>query len=111
MMNAMPYPVSTAIEPQLGERDRLTTAFRLVLAIPHLILVGGVGVGFAANSSRRDILSFGGETGLLGSIAFCRDVSWFTIVITASTIHRSGVYAALPALADPRSAYLMLLAE
>ena len=44
MMNAMPYPVSTAIEPQLRERDRLTTAFRLVLAIPHLILVGGVGL-------------------------------------------------------------------
>jgi hypothetical protein len=84
MMSAMPYPVSTAIEPQLGERNRLTTAFRLVLAIPHLILVGGVGVGFAANSSRRDILSLGGETGLLGSIAFLLAiVSWFTIVITS----------------------------
>jgi hypothetical protein len=84
MMSAMPYPVSAAIEPQLVERNRLTTAFRLVLAIPHLILVGGVGVGFAANSSRRDLLSFGGETGLLGSIAFLLAiVSWFTIVITS----------------------------
>jgi hypothetical protein len=84
MMNAMSYPVSAAVEPQLGERDRLTTALRLVLAIPHLILVGGVGVGFAANSSRRDLLSFGGETGLLGSIAFLLAiVSWFTIVITS----------------------------
>lgn len=80
----MPYPVSAAIEPQLVKRNRLTTAFRLVLAIPHLILVGGVGVGFAANSSRRDLLSFGGETGLLGSIAFLLAiVSWFTIVITS----------------------------
>jgi hypothetical protein len=84
MMSAMSYPVSAAVEPQLGERDRLTIALRLVLAIPHLILVGGVGVGFAANSSRRDLLSFGGETGLLGSIAFLLAiVSWFTIVITS----------------------------
>jgi len=83
-MGAMSYPVSTAVEPQLGERDRLTTAFRLLLAIPHLILVGGVGIGFAANSTRRDVLSFGGETGLLGGIAFLLAViSWFTIVITS----------------------------
>jgi hypothetical protein len=83
MMSAMSYPVSTAIDPQLGERDRLTTAFRLLLAIPHLILVGGIGIGFAANSTRRDVLSFGGETGLLGSMAFLLAVvSWFTIVIT-----------------------------
>lgn len=83
-MSAMSYPVSTAIEPQLGERDRLTTAFRLLLAIPHLILVGGIGIGFAANSTRRDVLSFGGETGLLGSIAFLLAVvSWFTIVFTS----------------------------
>jgi hypothetical protein len=113
MMSAMPYPVSTAIEPQLGERDRLTTAFRLVLAIPHLILVGGVGVGFAANSSRRDILSFGGETGLLGSIAFLLAiVSWFTIVITSEhyiPIRRyTGYYLRWRIRA---LAYLMLLAD
>ena len=83
-MSAMSYPVSAAIEPQLAERNRLTTAFRLVLAIPHLILVGGVGLGFAANSGRREFLSFGGETGLLGGIAFLLAiVSWFTIVISS----------------------------
>jgi hypothetical protein len=82
MMGAMPYPVSTRVEPQPLDRDRLTTAFRLVLAIPHLILVGGVGLGFAANSSRGDLISVGGETGMLGSIAFLLAiVSWFTIVI------------------------------
>ena len=78
----MSYPVSAAIAPQLADRNRLTTAFRLVLAIPHLILVGGVGLGFAVNSGRREFLSFGGETGLLGGIAFLLAVvSWFTIVI------------------------------
>ncbi len=109
----MPYPVSTAIEPQLGERNRLTTALRLVLAIPHLILVGGVGVGFAANSSRRDLLSFGGETGLLGSIAFLLAiVSWFTIVITSehyTPIRRyTGYYLRWRVRA---LAYLMLLTD
>ena len=101
----MPYPVSTAIEPQLADRNRLTTAFRLILAIPHLILVGGVGVGFAANSSRRDVLSFGGETGLLGSIALLLAiVSWFTIVITSE--HYTPIrryHALLPALAGARA--------
>ena len=79
----MRYPISTAIEPQLANRDRLTTAFRFFLAIPHLLLVGGIGVGFAANSQRSDFISFGGETGLLGGVAFLLAiVSWFTIVIT-----------------------------
>jgi hypothetical protein len=80
----MAYPVSAAIEPQLANRNRLTTAFRLILAIPHLILVGGVGAGFAVHSSRNDITSYGGETGLLGSIAFVLAVvSWFTLVIAS----------------------------
>src|SRR3954454_20018037 len=82
MMSAMPYPVSTAIEPQRSNRNRLTTAFRLILAIPHLILVGGVGAGFAFyNGGCRNATSLGGETGLLGGIAsVLAIVSWFTIV-------------------------------
>ena len=83
MMSTMAYPVSVTVEPQLANRNRLTTAFRLILAIPHLILVGGVGAGFAVHSGRSDFTSFGGETGLLGSIAFLLAVvSWFTIVVT-----------------------------
>jgi hypothetical protein len=83
-MSAMPYPISTTVERQLENRDRLTTAFRLFLAIPHLILVGGVGVGLAVNTERHDLISFGSETGLLGSIAFfLAVVSWFTIVIAS----------------------------
>ena len=44
---SMAYPVSVSVEPLLANRNRLTTAFRLILGIPHLILVGGVGVGIA----------------------------------------------------------------
>ena len=35
------YPIRLRVEPALEGRNRLTTAFRIVLAIPHLILVGG----------------------------------------------------------------------
>jgi hypothetical protein len=81
-MMAMAYPVSTTIEPQLANRNRLTTAFRIILAIPHLILVGGLGASIAIRSGGSDTTSFGGETGLLGTIAILLAVfSWFTIVI------------------------------
>jgi hypothetical protein len=82
----MPYPVSVDVQPLLTNRNRLTTAFRVILAIPHIILVGGVGVSVAGSSSgRRE--SFGGETGLLGAVAFVLAVvSWFTIVLTGQHI-------------------------
>ena len=75
----MAYPVSITVEPALANRNRVTTAFRLILAIPHLILVGGVGLGLAARRGRATTL--GGEGGLLGAVAaFLAVVSWFTIV-------------------------------
>ena len=33
-------PVQLHVEPAIEGRNRLTTAFRLILAIPHLLLVG-----------------------------------------------------------------------
>jgi hypothetical protein len=74
----MSYPVSVGVEPLYANRNRLTTAFRLILAIPHLILVGGIGFGLASRSRA----SVGGESGLLGAVAFfLAIISWFTIVI------------------------------
>ena len=79
------YPVSIHIEPALGHRNRLTTAFRLILAIPHLILVGGVGLGFASSGDSRRTL--GSEGGLLGAVAaVLAIISWFTIVIAGTHI-------------------------
>src|ERR1700675_3006810 len=76
MMCRMAYPVSVSVEPLRTNRNRLTTAFRLILAIPHLILIGGLG-----------FTSFGGEAGLLGAVAFfLAIVSWFTIVISGQHI-------------------------
>src|SRR6185503_8536125 len=81
----MSYPVSVSIEPALANRNRLTTAFRLILAIPHIILVGGVGLGIAFREGRTTTV--GGEGGLLGAVAlFLAIVSWFTIVIGGTHI-------------------------
>lgn len=81
----MPYPVSVSVEPSLTDRNRLTTAFRLILAIPHLILVGGIGLGVASHRDSRTTL--GGEGGLLGAVAlFLAIVSWFTLVFTGRHI-------------------------
>lgn len=67
----MAYPVSVRIEPVIADRDRLTTAFRVILAIPHLVLVGGVGQ----------------EGGFLGAVMIVLAiVSWFTIVIAGAHI-------------------------
>jgi hypothetical protein len=82
----MPYPVSVIVEPSIGNRNRLTTAFRIVLAIPHLILVGGV--GFSVFPGHRDnSTAIGGETGLLGAVVlFLAIVSWFTLVFAGTHI-------------------------
>ncbi len=81
----MAYPVSVAVEPLLVNRNRLTTAFRLILAIPHLVLVGGVGFGLASQGDSK--MTIGGEGGLLGAAAiFCAVVSWFTILFTGNHI-------------------------
>ena len=63
-----PYPVTSALEPMPENRNRLTTAFRVVLAIPHTLLVGASTVG---------------ANGVLGSVAsVCAFFSWFAIVFT-----------------------------
>jgi len=38
--HAEPYPVSVSVTVPLENRDRLTTALRPILAIPHVVLVG-----------------------------------------------------------------------
>jgi hypothetical protein len=87
MMCGMAYPVSVTVEPLLAGRNRLTTAFRLILAIPHLILVGGIGFSLLFHTDRPDVVTLGPETGLLGTVAgILAVVSWFTIVISGEHI-------------------------
>ena len=84
----MAYPVHVAVEPAHSNRNRLTTAFRLILAIPHLILVGGIGFGVAYD--RGGSRGFSVDNGLLGLVAILLAVvSWFTILIAGQ--HISGI--------------------
>jgi hypothetical protein len=107
----MPYPVSVTVDPSLANRNRLTTAFRLILAIPHLILVGGIGFGVATSGNSRT--SVGTETGLLGAVAiFLAIVSWFTIVFAGTHIAGIREFTAFYLRWRARAlAYLMLLED
>jgi hypothetical protein len=109
----MPYPVTIDVERQLANRDRLTVAFRLLLAIPHFLLVGGIGLGFALSGSRSDYSTSVGETGFLGAVAYLLAiVSWFTIVIGGSHIPAIRQYTTFYLRWRVRAlAYLMLLED
>jgi hypothetical protein len=64
------YPVTVTITPQAEPRNRLTTALRPILAIPHAVLAGPVW------SPRT------GGVGLLGAAAYVMAiVSWFTLLV------------------------------
>ena len=83
----MSYPVTVTVEPLLLNRNRLTTAFRLILAIPHALLIGGIGYSVAWDTGHHGLTSFGGETGVLGTVAgILAVVSWFTIVFGGTHI-------------------------
>jgi hypothetical protein len=69
-----PYPVSVTLGAQVEPRNRLTTALRPILAIPHAILAGPV-----YWSSR----TFG--AGLLGGAAYVLAVvSWFLLLVNGT---------------------------
>jgi hypothetical protein len=81
------YPVQVHVEPQLGARNRLTVFFRLLLALPHLILVGGPVALLSTASSRANGSSYdwGANSGVLGVVAaVVAIIAWFAIVITGS---------------------------
>jgi hypothetical protein len=111
--DAMTVPVNVSVEPKLTDRNRLTTAFRLILAIPHLILVGGIGFSLLVNTDRPDVVSLGPETGLLGALAaLLAIVSWFTIVISREHITAIRQYTRFYLRWRVRAlAYVMLLED
>lgn len=83
----MPYPVTVSVEPRTSNRNRLTTAVRLILAIPHMIIVGGPGSSVVFGSTQDRSWLVGGETGLLGALAyFLAIINWFAIVFTGKAI-------------------------
>jgi hypothetical protein len=110
-MRRMPYPVTVTVQPLLANRNRLTTGFRLILAIPHLVLVGGIGLVLSWHASSAT--SLGGQNGILGYAAFLLAIaSWFTIVIGGFHILAIRQFTAFYMRWRVRAlAYLMLLED
>lgn len=79
------HPVRLRATPVLTERNRLTTAFRPILAIPHLLLVGGPIAAFLTWSTNDGHVDRSwGAGGVLGAVAcVCAIIAWFAIVFTA----------------------------
>ena len=75
------YPVNIHVEPQTEPRNKMTVAFRIILAIPHLLLVGGtVGIG-SLYAFRGGWYGSFGSSGVLGAVAgVCAIISWFAIL-------------------------------
>lgn len=96
-MEESTYPVTIQMLPPTERRNRLTTAFRMLLAIPHILLVGGPAaiVGVLGWGS-HDEGSWSSGGGLLGIAAFIASLlSWFAIVLTGKhpeTLWRLSAY-------------------
>jgi hypothetical protein len=80
------HPVSLSVDPAFTERNRLTCAFRIILAIPHLVLVGGpvaLALSFVFPTDADRGMGWGGGGGVLGVVAMVAAmISWFAIVFT-----------------------------
>jgi hypothetical protein len=80
------HPVRLHVDQALERRNRLTTAFRLILAIPHLILVGGplsVALVWGGSGGTEGDADTGAGGGLLGVVAaVCAIIAWFAIMFT-----------------------------
>jgi hypothetical protein len=78
--------VRVHVASELDQRNRLTTAFRLILAIPHLILVGGPVAAAFTWTERSDAGSpyqGGAGGGVLGAVAVViAIIAWFAILFT-----------------------------
>jgi hypothetical protein len=78
--------VHVRIVPSLVGRNRLTTAFRLFLALPHIVMVGAPIAAVLTWRSAPDpglTYGWGGSGGLLGAAAaIAAVIAWFAIVFT-----------------------------
>jgi hypothetical protein len=79
------HPIRVDVETALDGRDRLTTAFRIILAIPHLILVGGPMAATLSWTwgSGHGVSDLGAGGGVLGAVAaVIAVIAWFAILFT-----------------------------
>jgi hypothetical protein len=80
------HAVNVVIDPALTNRNRITCAFRPILAIPHAILVGaptafGITLGWRLREGLN--VDWGAGTGVLGLLAgVVAFIAWFAILFT-----------------------------
>jgi hypothetical protein len=83
--HASTHPVDVRLPPRTEDRDRMTTAFRIVLALPHLLLVGAPAAfafSWGAGPGENGWLEWTGG-GVLGGVAgVCALIAWFAILFT-----------------------------
>lgn len=108
------HPVTIHVLPEIEGRNRLTTAFRFFLGIPHILLVGGPAAGGAWISwQTQEGMSWSSSAGVLGAVAGVATlIAWFAILFTGS--HPDGLWrlAAYYLRWRVRAvAYLMLLRD
>lgn len=86
MADVRTYPAGIALLPVTERRNRLTTAFRFFLAIPHILLVGGpAATGAWLGWESHDGMSWSTSGGVLGAVAgVVTLIVWFAIVFTGS---------------------------
>lgn len=81
------YPVAIVVPPQTERRNRLTTAFRFFLALPHMLLVGAPVASVASIDWTTDNgvhWETGGSGGLLSVVVFfVACIAWLSIVVAA----------------------------
>ena len=76
--------VDVDVTPALDGRNRLTCAFRVILAIPHILLVGGP-IAFVGSymwgAEDQTRVEWGAGSGVLGAVAtVVAIIAWFAIV-------------------------------
>ena len=78
--------IDVSVLPALTRRNRLTSAFRVILAIPHLILVGGpaaLAISLLWSPDGEAGMDWASGGGVLGvTVMVAATVAWFSIVFT-----------------------------
>ena len=86
IINAEAHPVSVRLGSAPLHHDRLTVAFRPILAIPHLLLVGGpvaAALWMTSHEDARPAYEWTAGGGVFGAAAaVIAIIAWFAIVFT-----------------------------
>src|SRR5205085_9848089 len=73
------YPVAFDVQRELTERNRVTTLFRIILAVPHILILGGGAFAFGRFGAGGAI----GGGGLYSAAVAMAIVAWFAVVFAA----------------------------